>query len=298
MEERGAFAQRFQLALHALRLSRAAAASQLQVDKSLVGRWASGNVAPGDHNLTRITALVARRFPTFTVLDWRRELPAFALALGLEPDAAVKAVSPPADQAILPLKCLALARDESHRRGAVYEGFWRTTRPSLLMRDRVFHDYGLIRLSASGLLEVTMGGAGLGFEGWAFPLEGNLFTVLDQAEGFTPMFLIFRGVPMPKATMLEGIALMAALDSGRTPAAFPLVLERIGDLSGDPAADEQRCRELASGPPHEDATKCAPAVRAALFRQNHSDHSQADPLILVASTLLSRGATLTGGLQG
>jgi hypothetical protein len=294
MGERAAFAQRFRLALHALRLSRAAAAAQLQVDKSLVGRWALGTVLPGDHNFMRITSLIAEKVSGFTALDWQRDLPAFAGLLGLEPDSAVNAVSPPLDRAILPLKCLALARDEGQRRGHVYEGFWRTTRPSMLMRDKVFHDYGVIRMTGSGLLEVTMGGAGLGFEGWAFPLEGNLFAVLDQAEGFTPMFLIFRGVPMPKATVLEGIALMAALDSGRTPAAFPLVLERIGDLSGDPAADEQHCRNLASGPPHEDASVYDPAIREVLFRQDFSG----DPLFLVASAVMSRGTTRSGGLEG
>lgn len=291
MEDRAGFAQRFRLALHALRLSRGAAAARLQVDKSLVGRWAAGSVVPGDHNLSRMTALIAEQFPAFTTLDWHRELPAFAAILGFAPDSALNAVAPPRDQSQLALKCLALARDETQRRGSAYEGFWRTSRPSLLMQDKVFHDYGLIRQNASGLLEVSMAGAGLGFEGWAFPLEGNLFAILDQAEGFTPMFLIFRGNPMPKATILEGIALMAALDSGRTPAAFPLVLERIGDLSGDAAADDQHCRDLALARPHEDAACYDPVIRDVLFRDVSAGSGDLAPLFLVASSLLSRGIT-------
>ena len=53
------FAPRFRLALQAMRLSRVAAAARLQVDKSLVGRWAAGTVRPNEHNLVRITRLVA-----------------------------------------------------------------------------------------------------------------------------------------------------------------------------------------------------------------------------------------------
>lgn len=57
----GDFAALFRLALLALGLSKTRAAALLSVDKSLVGRWAAGAVRPTQHNLTRITALVAGR---------------------------------------------------------------------------------------------------------------------------------------------------------------------------------------------------------------------------------------------
>src|SRR3712207_6254577 len=59
MSDHGAFAERFCLALKAIGYSRGKAASRLGVDKSLVGRWASGAVHPNEHNLSKITALIA-----------------------------------------------------------------------------------------------------------------------------------------------------------------------------------------------------------------------------------------------
>jgi hypothetical protein len=73
---------------------------------------------------------------------------------------------------------LDMARLTTERRGATYEGFWRTTRPSVMMPGRFFHDHGIIRKAANGLLEFKVGGAGLLFEGWLLPAEGAAFTVL------------------------------------------------------------------------------------------------------------------------
>lgn len=292
-----AFAARFRLALHALGMSRGAAAAELRVDKSLVGRWAAGAVHPTDHNLSRITQLVAEHSPGFTRVDWGRELDDFAALLGLDPKVAASAVGPRPDTR-LPLQSLAMAREETGRRGSAYEGLWRTSRASLLMPDKVFHDYGLIRKSDEGLLEVTMAGSGLAFAGWAFPMEGNLFAVLDPSVGFTPLFLIFRGVSLPKATMLEGIGLMAAMDASRTPAAFPLILERIGELSGDPAADEARCRELGEGRAQEDPDRLTETIRAKLFGSKAASQAALNPIFLLAASLLSRGETTSGQLEG
>jgi hypothetical protein len=272
-------------------------AAKLQVDKSLVGRWAGGTVHPSDHNLSRITQLVAEHYPGFTGVDWERDIDGFAATLGLDQSLAMNAVAPSLD-ARLPLQSLAMARQETERRGGAYEGLWRTSRASLLMRDQVFHDFGLIRRSGEGLLEVSMAGSGLGFAGWAFPLEGNLFAVLDQSVGFTPLFLIFRGVSLPKATMLEGIGLMAAMDAGRTPTAFPLFLERIDDLSGDNAADEARCKELSERQAHEDPDQVDETIRAKLFRPSPLVGEMPEPIFLLAASLLSKGATQSGQLEG
>lgn len=278
-----------------MQMSRGTAAAKLQVDKSLVGRWAAGAVHPNDHNLSRITRLIAEHCPGFTGVDWGRNLADFAGLLGLDPALAAAAVEPRPDTR-LPLQSLAMAREETLRRGSAYEGLWRTTRASMLMRDKVFHDYGLIRRADEGLLEVTMAGSGLGFAGWAFPMEGNLFAVLDQTVGFTPLFLIFRGVSLPKATMLEGIGLMAAIDAGRTPAAFPILLERIGELSDDPTADEARCRDLGERHAQDEPANLDEAVRAKLFGPATGD--TLDPIFLLASSLLSKGVTQSGQLTG
>lgn len=291
------FAPRFRLALHALRLSRVAVAATLQVDKSLVGRWCSGAVNPNDHNLNRVTRLVAEQFPHFTTLDWQRNLADFTALLGLDAAAAMNLMARPGDVALPNLRFLEMAKEESRKRGSAYEGFWRTTRPSMLMRDKVFHDYGMIRSNQTGMLEVVMAGSGLDFSGWAFTLEGNLFAILDQAQGFTPLFLIFRGTPLPRAMQLEGVGLLAAMDAGRTPMAFPLILERIGDLSGDAATDEATCRELGSRPAQASADDIDAGLRSVLFTSPDTA-TLGDPMLLLASALLSRGSTRSGDLQG
>src|SRR5688500_13314749 len=83
-----AFAIKFTLALKALGLSRGRAAASLQVDKSLVGRWASGTVRPSDHNLANITRLVAQHIPGFTMNVWERDLAGFAERIGVDFDLA------------------------------------------------------------------------------------------------------------------------------------------------------------------------------------------------------------------
>jgi hypothetical protein len=58
------------------------------------------------------------------------------------------------------------------------------------------------------------------------------------------LFGIFNGVGAAKAEIVDGLALAPALDAGRTPTAHAMMFERVGDLSGDPEADERRFQEL------------------------------------------------------
>lgn len=59
-----AFSDKFTLALKALSLSRGRLAADLGVDKSVVGRWATGVMTPSAHNMSRLTALIAGQVPT------------------------------------------------------------------------------------------------------------------------------------------------------------------------------------------------------------------------------------------
>lgn len=295
------FSALFRVALLALGISKARAASVLQVDKSLVGRWAAGTVKPTEHNLARITELVAERVPGFSMHDWQRDLASFSGLVGIDPALAHRSVDLPAAVGGGMLNCVIEARGETERRGAAYEGFWRTVRPSLVMPDRVFHDYGMIRKGSFGLLEVTMGGAGLTFKGWALPLEGNLFAMLDAMVGFTPLFLIFKGVSLPKVTRLDGIVLHAALDAARTPVAMPILLERTGDLSGDPREDERICTEMGLNDPFEDEAELSDEVRSHLFRDFGPVAAEAGGemfLTVSAVSRLLRGMTPPGQLEG
>jgi len=296
-----AFGTLFRIALLALGISKVRAASLLQVDKSLVGRWASGAVRPTEYNLARITALIAEQVPEFSMHDWQRDIRSFSELLRIDPNLAQRSIHPPVAVGGGTLNCVTEARAETEKRGAAYEGFWRTTRPSVLMSERIFHDYGMIRRGDTGLLEVTMGGAGLSFKGWAMPLEGNLFVMLDGTVGFTPLFLIFRGVSLPKVTQLDGIVLLAALDGARTPAAMPILLERVGDLSGDRAADDLRCSEMGNDDPFEDEGCLSDQLRAHLFRDTGPEAAArgGDLFLMVsAAQMLSRGRTPPGQLEG
>jgi transcriptional regulator with XRE-family HTH domain len=88
------FAQRLSLALKALSMSRGRMAAELGVDKSLVGRWASGGTRPSAYNMERLTHFLAAKRPGLTLLDWDRSLPDFAALFGVEiaPEAADTAI--------------------------------------------------------------------------------------------------------------------------------------------------------------------------------------------------------------
>ncbi len=246
--------------LKALSLSRVGLAHQLEVDKSLVGRWLSGAVHPTEHNLVRLSSLVARSIPDFRLRDWFVDLQAFCLTLGVvEPVQDATMGGPLAE-------FLEAVRPELAFRAPAYEGFWRTSRPSVLIAERVFHDYGMIRRKGDGSIEVQMQGAGLDFSGQLFPVAGNVFVFLFDRAGRTPMTVLFKGVSLPRAMTLDGILLLAALDPNRTPAAVPIVIERIADLSGDADADQQRFVAIAQDHPEPLVPVGDEELRRRLFR--------------------------------
>ncbi len=237
---------KLELMLKAASISRVALAQRLGVDKSLVSRWISGAVHPGEHNLSRLSTLLAEAVPGFRLADWDESIQALCQRYDLVPPLAA-----PAFPAAIPAPMAAFleaARPEITHRAAAYEGFWRSSRPSVLMPDRIFHEYGVIRRTPDGLVEVLMQGSGLDFSGWLFPFGGNVFVFLFDSTGRTPMNVLFRGVSLPRAVILDGILQMAALDPGRTPAAVPIIIERVGDLGEDRDADIERLRQLGEEP--------------------------------------------------
>lgn len=231
------FSTNLRLVLKALSMSRGRLASELGVDKSLVGRWASGAVSPSAHNLERLTHLIAERRAGFTLLDWEREPADLAEMFGVAAPAQASRFAP------LVVPGLDTARIMTEVRGAAYEGFWRVTRPAVVAPGRFCHDHGLIRRGKTGLLEFRLGNPDFRFIGWALPLEGQLFCIASDPFETMPNFLIVNGVPMPKADLLDGI-ILTALNALRLPAAYPIILERIGDLSGDADSDEAHAAEL------------------------------------------------------
>jgi hypothetical protein len=235
-----AFSSKLQLVLKALSISRGRLAAELGVDKSLAGRWYSGAVRPASHNMERLTRFVAEHRPGFSLLDWERDIEdladLFEVTWPPRPDAG------PSIHGI-PLPGLETARLITAHRGDVYEGFWRSTRPAVVAPGRFCHDHGLFRRGPSGLLEFVLGNPDLRFVGWAMPFEGQLFVIASDPTGIMPSFVIVNGVPMPKAVLLDGI-ILTAFNALRVPAAYPIILERVGDLTGDREMDDATLDEL------------------------------------------------------
>jgi hypothetical protein len=256
-------------------------------------------VTPSEHNLSRITQVVAEKKPGFTMLDWDRELAAIADLFGID-RAAIKAperMEPP--PVGLPLMGLEEARLRTERKAATYEGFWRTTRPSIIMPGRFFYDHGIIRRDETGLMKMVMGGDSLLFEGYLMPTEHHIYTVLSDTVGHTPVFIIFYGVALQKAAMLEGLVLASALDANRTPTAHPLIVERIGDLSGDAEADDAYLREILTRDPVVPEGALPEELRKRLLRDVGPAAAAAGGELMLRSTgTYSRAATLGGHLSG
>lgn len=243
------FSARLALALKALSMSRGQLAADLRVDKSVVGRWVTGAAEPSGHNLARLTTLLAGRIPGFNALDWDRDLADFAGRLGADP--VVAGVAPPPAQLLdgLPIPLIEQARATTKLRGPAYEGFFRSTRPFNQSPGRFLHDHGMLRIDELGLLSLRMGSGGQVVRGWMLCLQNQLFCIASDMTSGALVFGIFNGVPSAKAQVVDGLILGAALDTGRTPTASVMLFERIGELSGDEAADIARFEALAAGNP-------------------------------------------------
>lgn len=289
-----ALGPKLELALKALSTSRARMAADLAVDKSLVGRWVSGKVVPSAHNLARLTELIARRRPAFTMLDWDRDLEGLAVALGVE------AKSSGDQQAVIdwiPPAILREALQGTAARGGAYEGIWRSTRPSSDLPGRFLHDHLLIQRSANGLLSFRTGVEGVSYEGGALLLQHQLFSVAADSAHGTLLFSIFNGVARQRAEVLDGVTLACLRDAGGSPVASTCLLERVSDLTGESEADIQAYEALiaAQGSPLAPEGSVPEAVRAHLARD-------ADParfglgglLRMYFGQSMARGSSLSG----
>ena len=242
------FSTKLSFILKAFSMSRGRLAADMGVDKSVVGRWVTGAVVPSEHNLMLLTAQFAQRTPKFTSLSWERSLAELAELVGEDPGVVSTTLPISADRG-LPLAILDQIRATTALRGAAYQGFFRSTRPYVLQPGRFLHDHGMIRLDEMGLLSLRMGTGGHMAEGWMLPVHNQLFCIAADVTSGALLFGIFNGVATARAEVIDGLTLGSALDGGRTPTASAMIFERIGDLSGDPAADDARFEALAAGNP-------------------------------------------------
>ncbi|GGD78328.1 hypothetical protein GCM10010990_30220 [Croceicoccus mobilis] len=294
MQKVSGLPSKLDMLLKASSLSRVALAHKVGVDKSLVGRWVKGSIHPGEHNLSRLTAVFQDHFAHLTLADWYLEEAEMAERLGISRRSLDK--SPNEVCADSPFARIAEASGpELALRAECYEGFWRTARPSVLMPDQVFHDYGLFRRREDGMMEVIMEGAGLRFEGWLFPMSGNLYVFLFDPVGRTPLIVLMKGVSLPRAISMDGLLLLSALDGNRTPAALPIVVERLGDLSGDRQADDEAIRRMVDEKPEPMDPVPSDRLREKLYADvGPAAKDAGKDLFLIATGALSRGTTQAG----
>jgi transcriptional regulator with XRE-family HTH domain len=258
------FAPKLNFVLKVLSMSRAGLASELGVDKSAVGRWATGAATPSAHNLAQLTSFIGRKVEGFNSLDWDRDLDGLAAALGLtrRDSQAAGAVTTES----LPLSLLEQGRLNSRLRASAYEGLFRSTRPYAQVPGGFVHDCVMIRAEPSGHLGFRMASGGVSVEGWVLLLQNQLFCVGGELTSGSLVFAILNGVSTVQAGLLDGLILFCALDPGRTPTATAAVYERIADLSGDRAADEARFMAFAAEPMMAPEDTVPEALRAHLVR--------------------------------
>jgi len=254
------FAPRLTLALKALSMSRGRLASEMGVDKSLVGRWASGSVRPSAHNLERLTRFLAGKKPGLTLLDWDRSLPEFATLFGV-----VGVVDPGAKSGTgLSGALQDMVRNAVDSHLSAYEGFWRTTHASVFQPGSFCQQHGMIRIEG-GALQFELGADGIRYGGSMSPVEGQIFAIASDSVRQVPSFLILNVVPMPKIILMDGL-LIAASSSLRIPTAYSIIFERVGDLSGDRTADDAHATGLMQQAEFIDDDRLTDVVRHHLLR--------------------------------
>jgi hypothetical protein len=238
------FSEKLTLILKVLSMSRARLASELSLDKSVVARWASGATVPSGHNLAQLSALMARSIPGFTTLDWDRDMEGLAGLLGVGPP---QPATSPARGLTLPFLDQMVAT--TTLRAKAYEGIYRSTRPYAGHPGRFIHDHVLVRLGSEGLLLFKMSTGGVVAEGWVLPVQNQLYIVGTEFTGGSLTFAILHGVNGVQADVLDGLVLTANHDAGRSPAASPVVYERLRDLGDNPEADDAALMALAAANP-------------------------------------------------
>lgn len=238
------FSRKLDLVLKILSMSRGRLAQEAGLDKSLVGRWVAGTVAPSSHNLEKVTAAIARRRPGFTLLDWDRSLPALAERLGGSVDAPTAAPGElPPGTLTFPYDVTGPARRETARRGDEYCGFYRLYRRSFGRPGRIGCLAFMVR-KKDGLLELREGAPGFEHRGWGLLMLNRLYGMFAEEKFESMSFMITNAGQQPRAQVLHAAYLGVSSDGLLTPKAAPLALVRAGDVSDDLEADEAAYESL------------------------------------------------------
>ena len=126
--------------------------------------------------------------------------------------------------------------------------------------------FGMIRRDASGLLRLRIATGGTVVDGWMLPFGNQLAAICVDVTSGAILFGLFNGVGTATAEVVDGLVLSPALDAGRTPTAYAMMFERVGDLTGDTEADDRRLAELGALDPVAPDVSIPDALRRHLTR--------------------------------
>ena len=224
------FSARLAAAMEILNYSRVALARELSLDKAVVSRWLAGENRPTEHNLTRLTDLVRRARPGFTLADWRGSQERFAEALGAVP-------SPAAEEQAARLIIRGLQTPSVPRRWQRYFGLWLGFYSSLL-NDGAILLWGMrVYADELGMRFQTSFGP-LGGEGPAVIAGGRLHLLTEVSPLHDRIaYFVFNAVHTPRADLLDGLIAVPAADVDGTPTASLLRAVRVGDGGGNKGGD-------------------------------------------------------------
>jgi transcriptional regulator with XRE-family HTH domain len=240
------FGAKLDLLMKLRNLSRARLASEVGIDKSVVSRWLGDAVRPSDHNLTRLTELIRRDLPEFSLLTWEFGYDEFAAAVGApgrtRPKKADQVVR--AGASSLPLDVLPVSRTAVPREGRVYPGLYLGFRKAFANTGMTIAKGLMIRRDGDRLLADAADGS-FDYRGEVLLLGGQVFIVLEEATRLDEVvLLVLNGVTSPMARIMDGVMLGIAADRTGTPSATAIVFKRVGDTTGVAAGDEARWSEF------------------------------------------------------
>jgi hypothetical protein len=111
----------------------------------------------------------------------------------------------------------------------------------------------MLSCNGGGAMIAVLGTARLRLNGYAVLFENQLFLFAAEREDSNLAFGILNLVSRLKAEVLDGLVLTRHGDSSGSPVAMRMLLERVGDLTGDDEDDmakfEALCSQSALLPP-------------------------------------------------
>lgn len=235
------FSAKLDLVLKALSMSRGRLAADLGVDKSLVGRWVSGSVRPSSHNLSLLTAVIARRKAGFTMVDWERDLTGLADFFGV--DASVlsgKAPPAPAStSSLFPFASEAMNARETGQTAHMYVGHYALFHPAITRPDGAVSLMVCRLWLEDGRLRSVWSLPYLDINHWVMVLRDRPWFLGESEDARTGLTLAaFNGIGAGRAMVMDGLLLGTASDRFQTVSASRCLLLRVAHALDDPGEDK------------------------------------------------------------